>query len=555
MTTRSGATPSGSAFLVLNCAAIAATVIAEGDGALDSSDVFSVWGSLSASVTGGEPGNTYLGQMRGSPGTWPLGVQAPNISRPWGALVFQRVAGVHSGTLYASGEDFARAATSSDALPTTPNAYSAPIALPSGNCAISLNPTATAGAAYRVWGTLDPAARSPASAKGGSPLGPLSAGGVINVRGWSHVIVQCIAAGGASALLALDTSISGTPAGVASSVVSSGVAAIVGGTGVTETATTGDVTRTAEAGGIVDTFDGAHTWRVVSDTSVNDALRLDPTADELSIGVGTRTAPPQIDIIERQEPSSTLGASARQRQWYAQDPTAPGLPGAGTSGGGFVFTLSDGKAAAGPGTYVGGMAAPYLIQLGRGGAGTGGGASGAPSSFVIDLLGGAHLVELSGVDGIWRRYVGGAYQQPGPPLARWSVSSSLSSTGSGAAQYPPGQGDGLTSQLAGAIPTSNAVLLDQAAGLTVMEYGFVGNVLNVGQTVTVTCESSTDYGATWTPITGATSAALPCNIATATVATVIFTSATVARGALVRNVWTFSADLTQPVTSMRASLR
>ena len=95
----------------------------------------------------------------------------------------------------------------------------------------------------------------------------------------------------------------------------------------------------------------------------------------------------------------------------------------------------------------------------------------------------------------------------------------------------------------------------RAASASRLCYSYVGAAGNVaGQTVTFTVERSTDNGATWAAIAGATSGALATNSAAPTAAIVSFTPVPVAAGDQIRVVATISADLITALTMVLAEV-
>jgi len=200
----SGAAPTGASFLALNCAAIAASKITTSQG-LGATDLFKVWGSVRATSVGGEPNNFPLGTLSG--GTSGL---SPILTSAWTTLLFQRVGGAGSGTLYVEGPSWGRSAPVEVAAPTAPAAFSGPLSLSATAPAylLSLDDAATSGDLYQVWGTNDGTTRTPASAAGATLLGQLRGGGLVPpllVIGYELVIVQCTAHAAATKVVAVET--------------------------------------------------------------------------------------------------------------------------------------------------------------------------------------------------------------------------------------------------------------------------------------------------------------------------------------------------------------
>lgn len=199
-----GAAPTGASFLALNCAAIAGSKITTSQG-LGATDLFKVWGSVRATSVGGELNNFPLGTLSG--GTSGL---SPLLTSAWTKLLFQRVGGAGSGTLYVEGPSWGRSAPVEAAVPTAPAAFSGPLAFSATAPAylLSLDDAATPGDLYQVWGTNDGTMRTPASAAGAVLLGQLRGGGLVPpllVIGYELVIVQCTAHAAATKVVAVET--------------------------------------------------------------------------------------------------------------------------------------------------------------------------------------------------------------------------------------------------------------------------------------------------------------------------------------------------------------
>jgi hypothetical protein len=204
----SGAAPSGSAFLSLDCSQMAVAKIT-GSLELGSGDTFQVWGSASSSSAGGEPNLYPLGTLSGGDGSAvPF---SPLLGLSWTRLVFERVSGASAGSIGVQGAAWGRAAPTSQAAPTAANAYSNPLDFSaSGPCyLLQLDDAATAADRYQVWGTNDTRMRDPSKPTAGAvPLGTLQGGGrtpPMVVLGYDLVIARCLAHGAATALVAVET--------------------------------------------------------------------------------------------------------------------------------------------------------------------------------------------------------------------------------------------------------------------------------------------------------------------------------------------------------------
>ncbi len=165
----------------------------------------------------------------------------------------------------------------------------------------------------------------------------------------------------------------------------------------------------------------------------------------------------------------------------------------------------------------------------------------------VDLLGQFGVATDTG--GVYLfQTTGSGYQLLVPPsnAAVFSANASLTNA---AAQFVPIAGAATSlSNIAGS-------MVSAARSLVQLDVAFTGDVANVaGQTATVKIQQSTDHGATYADVTGATTTAL-ATTAGAKFASIAFTAVAVAEGAILRAVVTPSAGLTAVLTLIAVSVR
>ncbi len=132
------------------------------------------------------------------------------------------------------------------------------------------------------------------------------------------------------------------------------------------------------------------------------------------------------------------------------------------------------------------------------------------------------------------------------PAGIWAADASLVNA---AAQFIP-MGGTVTLLTAGA-----GIMQCAGRPLSKLNVAFQGNVLNVaGQTATIKIQRSTDHGATFADVAGATSGAL-ATTAGANSASIAFASVLIAEGDVLQAVITPSAILTAVLTNIEVALK